>query len=365
MTSRLRFLLSGPGLIGRQHAKLLMSHPDCDLAAIVAPPSERNEAFAVECRAAFFPNFDEALETVAFDAAIVSSPNAFHDAQTAACIRKGIPVLTEKPITDALASARRLAEMAERANVPVLVGHHRTYSPLLDSAREFLASSRFGRPVALQGSALFYKPAHYFKDGPWRTKKGGGPILINLIHEIGLMRLFYGEIRSVSALAGHAVRGFEVEDTVAIGLNFTNGALGSFLLSDAAASSKSWEMTSGENPAYPQFPDDSCYHFAGTNGSLDFPSMRARYYSNPSEASWWTPFETTELPLSRGNPLELQLNHFVDVIRRRASPRVSARDGYLNMLVLDAITQSIHHRTVVNIDDMPYESQARGELTAL
>jgi len=352
MTARLRFVLSGPGLIGRQHAKLVMSHPDCSLSAIVAPPHARNSDFALECGAAFFSSFDEALESVSPDAAIISSPNSFHYDQTAACIRKGVPVLTEKPITDLLGSARKLTEMAKQANVPVLVGHHRTYSPLLDSVTAFLRSSQFGRPVALQGSALFYKPAQYFKDGVWRTKKGGGPILINLIHEIGLMRLFYGEIKSVSALPSNGVRGYEVEDTVAIALNFANGALGTFLLSDTAASSKSWEMTSGENPAYPYFPDDTCYHFAGTNGSLDFPTMRARFYTDPSNASWWAPFETVQLSLSRANPLERQLNHFVDVVRGSASPKVSARDGYLNMLILEAIMQSVHQRRVIEINEL-------------
>ncbi|MEJ0075842.1 MAG: Gfo/Idh/MocA family oxidoreductase [Alphaproteobacteria bacterium] len=351
MSSRLRFLLSGPGLIGRQHAKLLIAHPDCSLSAIAAPPRDRNKTFALECGAAFFSTFDEALESGAFDAVIISPPNSFHYDQAAACIRKGLPVFVEKPITDGLDSARRLVDLSERAEVPVLVGHHRTYSPLLDSARAFLASTRFGRPVALQGSALFYKPAQYFKEGAWRTKKGGGPILINLIHEIGLMRLFFGEIDSVFAMPSHSVRGFEVEDTAAIALNFTNGALGTFILSDTAASSKSWEMTAGENPAYPHFPEDACYHFAGTNGSLDFPSMRVRYYRNPAEASWWAPFESAQLPLSRANPLERQLDHFVDVVRRRAPPRVSARDGYLNMLVVEAIMRSMQQRRVVEIHD--------------
>jgi predicted dehydrogenase len=347
----LSFLLSGPGLIGKQHAKLLMSRPDCSLTAIVAPGHAHNESFALECGAKFFLTSDEALRREHFDAAIISSPNPFHFDQAAACIQNGIAVLVEKPVTDSVDDARRLVELAERLKVPVLVGHHRTYSPLLEAIEQFLNSPLFGRPVALQGSALFYKPARYFEDGAWRTRKGGGPILINLIHEIGLMRLFYGEIKSVSALAGRNIRNFEVEDSVAITFNFVNGALGTFLLSDTAASTKSWEMTSGENPAYPYFPAENCYHFAGTNGSLDFPSMHARYYAPGSEPSWWNQFETVQIPFRQGNPLERQLDHFVDVVCGRAAPRVSARDGYLNMLVVQAIMQSIATEKVVNVED--------------
>lgn len=351
MAKLLNFLLSGPGLIGRQHAKLIMARDDCSLKAIVAPEREPHATFARECGAEFFPSFDEALRCERFDAAIVSSPNPFHFEQAAACIENGIPVLVEKPVTDNLIDARRLVEMAERLDVPVLVGHHRTYSPLLESVEKFLHSSSFGRPVALRGSALFYKPARYFEEGAWRTKTGGGPILINLIHEVGLMRSFFGEIRRVSALAGRNIRHFEVEDTAAISLDFVNGALGTFLLSDTAASSKSWEMTSGENPAYPAFPEENCYHFAGTNGSLDFPSMHARHYASDSEPSWWKPFETARLPLRRANPLERQLDHFVDLIQGRATPRVSARDGFRNMLVIQAITESIATEKAVAVED--------------
>ncbi|MAB14485.1 Gfo/Idh/MocA family oxidoreductase [Parvibaculum sp.] len=349
MTSVCRFLLSGPGLIGGQHARLVAAKPDCELAAIVAPDVEDNRDFATEHGVRFFTNISDAFDEEKIDAAIISSPNAFHYDQVISCISRGIPALVEKPVTDDIGDAARLVEEVERSGVPVLVGHHRHYSPLLDAALGFLHSERFGRLVALQGAALFYKPEHYFEDGPWRMVEGGGPILINLIHEIGLMRAFGGEIATVQAMASDDVRGFEVEDTVSVSLAFQNGALGTFLLSDAAASSKSWEMTSGENPAYPHFPGDNCYHFAGTNGSLDFPSMQAKFYGAEEDRSWWKTFEESRLELRRSNPLERQLDHFIDVIRKGAAPRVSVQDGYLNMLVVEAIRRSIRTRAAVDV----------------
>lgn len=349
MTATYDFILSGPGLIGSKHARLLADRPDCHLAAIVAPDSDENLAFAKACGAALFTDIGAALTAIRPDAAIISSPNAFHFDQVMTCIRQGVPVLVEKPVTDLVEDARTLADEVDRMGIPVLVGHHRTYSPLLDAAMSFLGTERFGRLVAVQGSALFYKPGHYFLDGPWRTRKGGGPILINLIHEIGLMRHFCGEIHSVFAFAGKNIRNFEVEDTVALNLEFENGALGNFILSDTAASSKSWEMTSGENPTYPHFPLENCYHFAGTNGSLDFPSMHARSYADPAKASWWEEFTPEVLEFTPEDPLRLQLDHFVAVLAGQARPKVSARDGYVNMLVIEAIMRSIETRSVIDM----------------
>jgi predicted dehydrogenase len=351
MSDVLRFLISGPGLIGKQHARLVSARADSELSAIVAPPTEENRSFASEMNAKFYPSLDDALHSEELDAAIISSPNLYHFEQASICVKNNIPVLVEKPVTDDIADAGTLAKMAEEADVPVLVGHHRTYSPLLAAASSFMNSSRFGRLVAVQGAALFYKPSHYFDEGPWRTKKGGGPILINLIHEIGLLRFFCGEIERLTAVASNRIRQFEVEDTVSITFGFVNGAIGNFLLSDVAASNKSWEMTSGENPAYPHDPNGNCYHFAGTNGSLDFPSMQARFYTEAGPRSWWHNFEFDHLSFARSNPLELQLQHFTDVIRGQSRPLVSAQDGYKNMLVVQAIKQSIESGSVVNLVD--------------
>jgi predicted dehydrogenase len=348
----LRFLISGPGLIGKVHARLLNAHPGCEVGAIVSVQSDRSTKFAAEIGAGFYTDIAQALDSESIDAAIISSPNAFHFSQAMACIERKIPTLVEKPLTSDIRDAKTLVDSADNAGVPVLVGDHRMYNPLLETARSFLDSPYFGKLVAVQGAALFYKPSHYFREGPWRARTGGGPILINLIHEVGLLRYFCGPIESVSTMASHSIRRFEVEDTVAVTFSFANGALGTFLLSDTAASSKSWEMTTGENPAYPHFPTENCYHFAGTNGSLDFPTMRTRHYSGGLDPSWWNAFEVGGLPTKKGNSLECQIAHFVEVVRNRVPLRVSARDGYRNMCVLAAIHRSIKTGCVARLDEM-------------
>ncbi|WP_221793641.1 Gfo/Idh/MocA family protein [Aquisediminimonas sediminicola] len=359
MSEKLKFLVVGAGLIGKQHAHLVLGREDCALAGIVGPDTEDNRHFAQFCGTDLYEELSTALSEKKPDAVVISSPNQFHFDQAMACIENGVPALVEKPMTDNLVSAQKLMEASEASQIPVLVGHHRTYSPLLNVADTFLKDKRFGRLVAMQGRALFYKPAHYFKEGAWRTRIGGGPILINLIHEIGLMRYFCGDIKSLVAISGNHIRNYEVEDTVAISFEFNNGALGSFLLSDAAASSKSWEMTSGENRSYPYFPMGNCYHFAGTNGSLDFPSMRAKYYADGVDPSWWCDFEEVAFQRNPADPLALQLEHFIDVVRNFTRPKVSARDGYLNMLVVHAIQRSIATNSIMYMDRLMAETPSQ------
>ena len=216
-------------------------------------------------------------------------------------------------------------------------------------ARQVVESGRLGRLVSIMGSATFHKPEAYFADAPWRREVGGGPILINMIHEVHNLRILCGEIVAVQAFASNATRGFAVEDTVAINLRFANGALGTFMLSDTAACARSWEQTSRENPAYAASDDEDCYVIAGTNGSLSVPTMRLKTYPRPEDRSWWKPFEVGQVDMVRDDPIQRQMEHFGAVARGEAAPLVTARDGLANLVVTEAIAQAARTASVVEL----------------
>ncbi len=119
---------------------------------------------------------------------------------------------------------------------------------------------------------------------------------------------------------------------------FANGALGTFLLSDTAASARSWEQTSRENTSYASYDDEDCYHIAGTQGSLSVPTMRMKTYDGAR--SWWEPFTTSTESVERSDPLANQVKHFAEVILGEAEPICSGRDGLKTMKVVDAVVES-------------------------
>ncbi|MFC5497671.1 Gfo/Idh/MocA family protein [Caenimonas terrae] len=333
----LRLAVAGLGAIGRAHVQRVLASGDCTLVA-VTDPAPAAQAAAREAGVPLFEQLEAMLDASKPDGVILATPTPLHVAGALACIARGIPVLVEKPVADTQEGAQRLAQAEAASRVPVLVGHHRRYSPALEAARAVIDGGRLGRLTAFQGSATFRKPDAYFTEAPWRCRRGGGPILVNLVHEVDNMRALMGEIVQVRALASNAARGFEVEDTAAVALRFAGGALGTFLVSDCAAGPRSWEQTSGENQAYDRDPDEDCYVIGGDRGSLGVPTMRLRTYDG--EASWQRPLRTQRLPVTRADPLVRQLEHFCAVIRGLDAPRVSAQDAGRTLRATLAVAES-------------------------
>ena len=182
------------------------------------------------------------------------------------------------------------------------------------------------------------KPSDYF-DVEWRRKPGGGPVLINMIHDVDNLRYICGEIQNVYAEVSSAARGFAVEDTACVTLRFRNGALGTIVTSDCVPSRWSYEATTGENPDYFRTHED-CYLFFGTEGSLAFPTMKRVYYASASAAGWLKPLQTEEIPVEHQDPLVRQIEHFCAVIRGEEQPRTSGEDALRTLAVIRAVLDS-------------------------
>lgn len=335
MSPPVRIALLGAGLIGRGHADLIGAHPETTLAGIVDVTAEA-EALAERLGVPYADDVERLLDETAPDAVIVALPNQLHVTAGLACIRRGLPVLVEKPIADTVESALELVERAERAGVPVLVGHHRRHAVDIRAAREALDRGALGRLVAVSALCVVRKHEAYF-DTAWRREPGGGPILINAIHDVDVLRYLCGEIESVQAISSHAARGLAVEDTVAVALRFETGVLGTLLLTDSAPSPYFWEIAAAQSLALPPKPED-CYHLFGTRASLAVPTMTTWRYDE--DGDWRDPLHRGALETSASSCYVAQLDNLVAVARGDGEPVVSGREGMLTLAATLAIARA-------------------------
>ena len=252
------------------------------------------------------------------------------------CIDAGVAALIEKPICATVESAERLNHAAEQAGVPLLVGHHRRYNPAAAAAKRLLDAGALGRLVGISAIWCMCKPDSYYA-AAWRRQPGGGPVLTNLIHEIDLLRYLAGDIIEVAGFTANAVRGFATEDSAALTLRFAGGALASVVMSDCAPSPWSWEQASGESPQFPANEQNPIRLF-GTDAALEFPRLTVWRYRGAK--SWTSPLDSAAVRVPGGDAFALQLAHFAAVIRDRATPLVSGREGQRTLAVTLALFEA-------------------------
>ena len=326
----------GAGLVGKRHIAAISQVPRARLCAIV--DTERNALdYSAQLGVPCYQQLSELWRGQAVDGIILATPTPAHAEQAKLCIANACPTLIEKPIATNSADARALVELSQQRRVPLLVGHHRRYNPLIAAARQAIESGLLGELRALTATCWFYKPDAYFEQAPWRKELGAGPISVNLAHDIDLIRYLCGEVISVQAQAVPARRGYANEDVAAAILSFANGALGTVTVADAVVSPWSWELTAGEYPIYSQ-TDQFCYCIGGSAGALSIPDMKL--WTHEQSPDWWTPIAAQSLSYQAADPLVNQIRHFVEVIKGQAQPLVSGYEGWKTLEVVEAIQSS-------------------------
>ena len=351
-TNKLRIAVAGAGQIGWRHLQLLASSElagQVSIAAVVEPAGRRADATAPQVP--WYRDLSTMLKEERPDGVILATPNAAHAPGAIACIEAGIAVLVEKPVADTPQAARAIVAASEKHGVPVLVGHHRRHNPLIEAARQLVSAGKLGRVTAISGQCLLRKPDDYF-EMEWRRLPGGGPVLINLIHDVDDLRYICGpscgEIEAVQAFTANPIRGYAVEESAAINLRFANQALATFTVSDAAAAPWSWELTARENPFYPPTPEN-CYLIAGTEGALAVPQMMHWHYATGAPRHWGSTMQAQRIAYEARDPLLAQLEHFCAVIRRQAQPRVSAQDALKTLEVIAAVGHAAREGRTVTL----------------
>ena len=256
-----RIAVIGAGAMGRNHIRFVTEEPEAELVAI-ADAFEGARATAEAAGVPFYTDPAQMMDEIKPEAVIIATPNDLHLGVAREAVKRNIVPLVEKPISNDLEDAQAFAAEAETAGVPVLVGQHRRHNPFVNKAKEIIESGELGKLTVSSFHYMIYKNDEYF-DVEWRRKKGAGPILVNLVHDVDLLRYLLGEPVAVQGMQSSAARGFETEDSAVVNVRFADGALASMTISDATASPWNWEATAREDPQYRPFDADA-YFIGGT-----------------------------------------------------------------------------------------------------
>ena len=322
---------------GYKFAVDALSMPGVTLQA-VAGMGEQAEQRAKELQVPLYSDYTKLIEECELDGVIITLPNRLHREAVEVCARRGLHVLVEKPIADTVEDGRAIVEECARHQVKLMVGHHRRFSSKIAKLKEILSSGTIGELIGVNMLWVLAKDRPYFSES-WRVAPGGGPLLINGIHDIDNLRYVTGlHIESVYAAARNMIRNNQVEDSASVILETKEGATINYFLSDGVPAPWSYEFTLKENPKYVHY-DDNCYWFFGTKGSIAFPSFTVYTYDD-ERYGWEHSLLIEKGGVEANDPMTAELEHFIEVLRGEAKPLVTGEDALETLKVINAIRES-------------------------
>jgi predicted dehydrogenase len=302
MTGKIKICVVGTGLMGLQHIKAIVKSNKASLHSIV---DIGNNAIGLskKFKVTLFKDTKELLAQNKPDAVIIATPNQLHEEHTLRFLKKKIPVLLEKPISDNIKSAKKIINSSKKNKTPLLIGYHRRHNLIVSKVKNIISSGKLGKIISVNILCWLYKHKNYYNE-KWRMQKGGGPLGINLVHDIDMICFLLGPVKYVQAFTTNRNRKFKVEDTAIVSLI-----------------------------------NQSAYMIGGDKGSLQFPNLKIWYYKK--ERSWWNNILVSkDKNIKDDNTLVNQINHFTDVITKKIKPKVNGNDGIISLKIFDAIKKS-------------------------
>jgi len=242
-----RLLILGTGAIARHHAERFALLPGCEVVAAVDVNPERARDFAANHSIPHaFGSLADAIAWGEFDAAVNSTPDAAHKPTTMQLIEARKPVFCEKPLALTHADALEMTEAVEAAGLINMVNLTYRHAGAIQTARRMVESGEIGEVRHVQASYLqsWLTGRHW---GDWRSderwlwrlssRHGSKGVLGDIgVHILDFVT--YGTALDIVALSarmkvfdkaeGNAIDVYtlDVNDSVAMTVEFTNGALG-------------------------------------------------------------------------------------------------------------------------------------------
>ncbi|MCC7346324.1 MAG: Gfo/Idh/MocA family oxidoreductase [Variibacter sp.] len=189
----LRIGVVGVGVMGSNHARVLMDLAGVQLVGIADPDREQGERIAQAVRC---PCFDdaEALVDLGLDAVTIAAPTHLHHDLALAAIQRGLHVLVEKPIASSVEEGRAIVAAAAAKGVMLMVGHVERFNPAVKSVKE-----------AIQNEEIL--SIGITRVGPFPPRMSNVGVVIDLgVHDIDLIRYFTdSEIAEVQPMLASAL----------------------------------------------------------------------------------------------------------------------------------------------------------------
>ena len=307
-----RVAVIGAGQFGKNHCRVVHESERAELTAVVDTDAARAAEEASRYGAKPFADAREIAGLV--DATVIAAPTTAHEAIGLTLIEAGIDVLVEKPIAASVAAADRLIEAAARHGRILQVGHLERFNPAI---------------IALEKRATLPLFFEVHRMNVFSPRCLDVDVVLDLmIHDVDIvLTLARAQPQEIRA-AGISILSDKV-DIANVRLQFPNGCV-----ANLTASRVSTERVRKLRLFQP-------HQYL----SVDYGRQDLAIFSVGTERQ--IGFE--QAPVSKGEPLKLQFDAFLDAVETRNSPKCNGATARQSLGAAIAILDKIkEHSEVVS-----------------
>ena len=246
---KVRFGIVGNGGMGSGHASTMQNIEECQLTAVcdIDPDVVKGigEKYSVET----FTDYKELIDSGLVDAVIVATPHYFHPIVGIYAMKKGLAVLSEKPMAVTVKAADEMIKTAKETGVPFTIMYQSRATGENQAARKIIQEGQLGDLYRTCLISSGFRSQAYYDSAPWRGtwKEEGGGVLINQApHALDMFTWLGGLPSRVTARTANRRHKMDCEDEASAMLEYPNGAIGFLHVSTSEAPGTSLMEFCGE-----------------------------------------------------------------------------------------------------------------------
>lgn len=226
---KLKIAVLGCGRIAFKHMEAIKDNPHLELIGVCDRYDEARINAIEKFDTQGYRTLNELLEQTDVDIVTLCTPSGLHAQQTIEIAKAGRHVITEKPMATRWHDALDMIHACDEADVRLFVVKQLRQNPLLQQLKHAFKTGRFGRVYMVTTNVFWQRPEDYYQANKWRGtwEYDGGALMNQASHYVDLLCWLNGPISEIQTIAGTLSRQIEVEDTIALNLQWRNGAIGS------------------------------------------------------------------------------------------------------------------------------------------
>lgn len=231
----MKILFIGLGSIAKRHIKNIRRlYPDFSISVFRQHSKESPVGVMNDLIDNVFFSSDDSVNWSP-DAVFITNPAPLHVSTAIEFVKLGCHIFMEKPLSDSLEGCSDLIEEIDKQKIVFLVGYSLRFLEPLKLFKQLLINNRVGKILSVRAAVGSYlpnwRPGADYRDTVTARKDLGGGVVLELSHEIDLVRWLVGEVVEANAMIDKVSDlEVDVEDLAVINLKFKNGAIGNIYL---------------------------------------------------------------------------------------------------------------------------------------